>query len=164
MRDLPDRRLRRPRYGLALAGGAACLLLGLGCAVLVSPTTHATFAPNGREVVAFLAPYDALDGDRTRDDYAATLTALRRGLSHLATCTELPPEAIHLLLVERVTVVHGAESHDFELPTLAGILLMDGGRAPLLVDPGSDPAAIPSALAAHASDYFARPGCRPDGS
>jgi len=130
----------------------------------VSPATHATFSPNGQEVVAFLAPYDTRDRDRTRDDYAATLTALRRGLSHLANCTEIPPESVHLLLVDRVTVTRGAESQDFELPALAGIVLMDGRRVPLLIDPGSDPAAIPAALATHASDYFARPGCRPDGS
>jgi hypothetical protein len=127
--------------------------------LLVFPAREASFAPSGREVVAFLAPYDPLDGDQSRDGYAALVTALRSGLGQIANCTELPPAAIHLILVERVTVVRGAESDVFELPELAGIVLMDGGRAPVLVDAGDDPAAIPRALAARASDYFASPDC-----
>jgi hypothetical protein len=157
LRDLPDWRLTGRRLARALA--ACGPLLGFGCTLFAVPATEATFEPTSREVVAFVEPYDPVGDARTRDDYAAALAALRRGLSQLADCAGLPRSSVHLILVERVTVVCGDETHDFELPEVAGIVLMDAQRKPRWVDAGSNAAAIPGALAAHAAEYYGAPAC-----
>lgn len=136
---------------LAAAAGA--------CTVVPGPTLDAAFKPTRRELIAFVLPYDPLYDVRTRDEYAATITQLRVGLTHVADCAPLTREDIHLIVVERVTVLVGDRTHEFETPGVAGLLLIDPEQPPRFVDPGGNPDAIVSSLQRIAASYFDEPRC-----
>ena len=111
-------------------------------------------------VIGFVLPFDPIRDDRTRGEYAAAITQLRAGLTYIADCVQLPPEDIHLILVERVTVLlGGGESREFETPGVAGVLLLDPEKPGRFVDPGGDPDAIVSSLQGVVASYFDAPRC-----
>ena len=131
-----------------------------GCGPLVVLRARdATLTPTGREIVAFIPPDSGRQEDHLR--HSQTVSRLRRTLSHLEGCSDLPSEAMKLIVVERVVVVRGLKRDEFDVPERVGILLLDGDRDPELVDPGDDIRGLPRLLATRAAAYFDAPACAP---
>jgi len=111
-----------------------------------------------RRVVAFVEPYGRVGEGRSADDYARTLSELRRALSAVRDCSGLPAGAVQLILVDRV-VVRGVT---YEPGESAGVVLIDGSKLPLSVDPGPGATRARSLVTSLAASYFDAPNCLPD--